>query len=71
MSLVCLKYKLLILNKKFVFIALFVFIGINISFFLPTENILLAFIYITILIVIIIFYLNNLKSILKNIKNEG
>ncbi len=71
MSLVCLKHKLLVLNKKFIFIAFLVFMGVNMSFFLPNEIILITFTYVAILIIIIIFYLNDLKSVLKNIKNEG
>lgn len=65
MSLICIKYKQLILEKRFVLISLLLFIGISMNFYLQKSTSLIYSIYLFVLILIMFSYIKDIVYIFK------
>ena len=68
MGLICVKYKMLLLEKRFIFISMGLFIGIVINFNFENKMFLIYIIYLLILFLIIVLYIKDIKYFFKNIK---
>ena len=68
MSLICIKYEQLILEKKFIFISAILFLGLVISFYFENNISLIYGIYLFVLFLILVLYTKDIKDVFKNIK---